>query len=236
MYRFCRLALNFDPARLQADLRAAEQPGWQAHFVPSNYTGDWSVIALRSVAGQVGHIFSDHAVAPDGYADTPLVAQCAYFREVLAAFLCPLTSVRLMKLAAGSTIKEHRDHDLTVDGGTVRLHIPVVTNPLVAFHVEGERVVMREGECWYIDASLPHWLANHGEADRVHLVLDCIVNDWLRGLLDQAGYAPRPLDFFEVRGIRRSDLDQVIRALRDMGSPVSLQHADELEQARAQGL
>jgi hypothetical protein len=51
----------------------------------------------------------------------------------------------------------------------------------------GQRVVMNEGECWYNDFNLPHSVANHGTTDRVHLVIDCVLNDWLRALFAASG-------------------------------------------------
>jgi hypothetical protein len=45
---------------------------------------------------------------------------------------------------------------------------------------------MHEGECWYLDLSLPHWVENRGARDRVHLVIDCEVNEWLLELLAAA--------------------------------------------------
>jgi hypothetical protein len=39
---------------------------------------------------------------------------------------------------------------------------------------------MAPGECWYLRLSDPHRVANRGETDRVHLLIDCRVNDWLR--------------------------------------------------------
>jgi hypothetical protein len=86
-----------------------------------------------------------------------------------------------MKLAAGSIIKEHRDHDLSYEHGFMRLHIPVVTNPDVEFLLNGRRVVMNPGECWYLRLSDPHAVANRGREDRIHLVIDTEVNEWLRG-------------------------------------------------------
>lgn len=236
MYRFCQLPPRFAPDRLQADLALACASGWLPHFVRSNYAGDWSGIPLRSVGGRPDHIFSDPCVSATGYAPTPILEGCAYLREVLAAFACPITSARLLKLGPGSEIREHRDHDLTYGSGVVRLHIPVTTHPLVEFYVEGERVVMGEGECWYIDATLPHRLVNRGDADRVHLVFDCELNPWLEEQFRQAGYQPRIPDFFEARGVRRADLDPIIAALRAQGSVAALRHAEELEAARRQGL
>jgi mannose-6-phosphate isomerase-like protein (cupin superfamily) len=114
--------------------------------------------------------------------DTPLLVRCEYFRRVLGTFQCPLQSARLMKLAPNSAIKVHTDHELAAERGTVRLHIPVTTNADVNFELNGTRVEMREGECWYLRLSDPHAVSNRGASDRVHLVLDALVNPWL---LDQ---------------------------------------------------
>jgi len=233
MYHACQLAMSFDADALQADLRTAlDRAAWTPHFVTRNYEGDWSAIPLRSVGGRPDHIYSDPSVAPEDYLDTPMLADCPYFRQVLASFGCPVTSARLLKLAPGSRIKEHVDHDLCLDKGVVRLHIPVTTNPLVEIHIEDQRVIMAEGECWYIDATLRHRLANLGETDRVHIVFDCVVDDWLRRHLRSAGLQPRPVGFLEARGIRPQDLDKVIAAFRAMGTEAGLAMAEELEAAR----
>ena len=67
----------------------------------------------------------------------------------------------------------------------MRIHIPVVTNPDVEFFLDGRRIIMGEGECWYLDLNLPHRVQNRGSTDRVHLVIDCQLNDWLRELIAQ---------------------------------------------------
>ena len=98
-----------------------------------------------------------------------------------------------MKLAVGSNIKPHRDHDLAIEHGRARLHIPVVTNPDVDFRLEGERVVLQEGECWYFDLSRTHSVANHGHADRIHLVIDAVANPWLHEQLTR-GWKATPIE------------------------------------------
>jgi aspartyl/asparaginyl beta-hydroxylase (cupin superfamily) len=85
-------------------------------------------------------------------------------------------------LAAGSRILEHRDFDLGQQHGVVRVHIPVQTNADLEFLLDGERVVMNEGESWYLDLSLPHRVNNAGTIDRIHMVIDCVVNEWVRAL------------------------------------------------------
>lgn len=182
-----RLPLDFDPARLAADMDSIAGTGWISHFVTQNYEGDWSVIPLRAQAGArhpVEMIYSNPSAR--AFEDTPLLAAAPYFRAVLASFACPLQAVRLMRLAPGSLIKEHSDHDLRFEDGTARLHIPVVTSDAVDFRLNGVRCVMAAGSCWYLRLSDPHSVANRGMADRVHLVVDATVNGWLTDLFDRA--------------------------------------------------
>jgi hypothetical protein len=42
---------------------------------------------------------------------------------------------------------------------------------------------MNEGEGWYLNLSLPHRVENNGTTDRVHLVIDYVVNEWMRSLI-----------------------------------------------------
>jgi len=49
---------------------------------------------------------------------------------------------------------------------------------------------MAPGECWYLRLSDPHSVANRGTTDRVHLVVDAVVNDALRRMI-----SPENLEF-----------------------------------------
>lgn len=109
---------------------------------------------------------------------------CPYFREVLESFKCPLRSVRLMRLGPRSIIKEHTDIDLSVEDETARIHVPVTTNPGVEFYLNGLRIVLEAGSAWYLRLSDPHRVHNKSESDRVHLVIDATVNDWLKDLIE----------------------------------------------------
>ena len=182
-----KLPFLFDPERLKNDLTNLEQVRWTDHFVKQNYQGSWSVIPLRGPAGAthpIMMIYSDPNCKD--WADTSFLESSPYFQEVLQGFQCPLEAVRLMKLGAGSVIKEHTDLDLAFEDGHARLHIPVVTNLEVDFRLNGERVMMLEGECWYLRLSDPHSVANRGESDRVHLVIDALVNPWLEAVFQSS--------------------------------------------------
>jgi hypothetical protein len=190
-----RLALRFDPLRLQGDLRRLASGVWTPHFNASFFEGDWSGIALRASPADRG-LYADGASNPESFAATEALEACPYFQETLAALRCPLKSVRLLRLSAGSVIHEHSDSDLGEQRGEVRLHIPIVTNPQVEFYLAGKRIAMEAGDCWYLDLSLPHRVQNRGAGERVHLVVDCVLNDWLRDLIRNAqpdpNQAPAP--------------------------------------------
>jgi aspartyl/asparaginyl beta-hydroxylase len=176
-----KLPLDLDPQRLKADLALIQPDEWVPHFNTSYYEGDWSGVSLRSVGGKPTQLYPD-PTAHGKFADTPMLTRCPYFQEILAAFQCPLESVRLLKLSARSSIREHRDYKLGYEDGELRLHIPIVTNSDVAFFLAGERVPMQAGECWYLNLNLPHRVDNQSDVDRVHLVVDCLLDDWLRSL------------------------------------------------------
>src|SRR5262249_35167050 len=123
-----RLPLSFDPDLLRRDLTGLSAE-WIAHYVRQNYSGALGVLPLRGPEGEthpVRMIYSDPTCRQ--FVDTALLDGCPYFREVLGAFRCPLLSVRLMRLTAGSEIKEHTDYDLRFEEGKARLHVPIVTN------------------------------------------------------------------------------------------------------------
>jgi mannose-6-phosphate isomerase-like protein (cupin superfamily) len=192
-----RLPLRFDPLPLQRDLEAIRPEEWRPHFNVHVHDGGWSGVALRAVAGDPARLFPDPE-AGDSYADTPLLARCPNLRALLASLRCSYTSARLLRLRSGSRIREHRDDHLSLGSGEIRLHVPVRTHPDVHFVVAGERVEMQEGECWYVDLSLPHRVENRGPADRIHLVVDCTVDEWLLSLFPPgAAAAPDPGAAFE---------------------------------------
>lgn len=63
----------------------------------------------------------------------------------------------------------------------------MTTNPGVQFHLDGAPVDMVPGEAWYLDLNLRHAVVNGGSVPRVHLVVDCVVDDWMHELILAAG-------------------------------------------------
>jgi aspartyl/asparaginyl beta-hydroxylase len=178
MISILKFPFSFDAEKLKDDLRSFAPEDWTPHFNTSYYEGDWSGIALRAAENANVQLYPDPTAT--AYADTEMLARCAYIPKVLAAFKCEIESARFLRLTVGSNIREHRDYKLGFEDGFVRIHIPMQTNAEVEFYLGGEFLRMNEGEVWYLNFNLPHKVKNGGTEDRIHLVIDCVLNDWLR--------------------------------------------------------
>jgi hypothetical protein len=185
-----RLPIEFPVMAIAAEAVALPAGAWVPHFNTSNYEGDWSVAPLRSVGGRSDHIYPD-PTATAAFADTELFERCPRTRAAVAGVRCPTTAVRFLRLGAGATISEHRDLRLAFADGEVRLHVPVVTSPEVEFVLDGGRVPMQAGECWYLDLTQPHRVTNRDMSARIHLAIDCVVDDWLSSLIVTCSRADR---------------------------------------------
>ena len=120
---------------------------------------------------------------PEEFKDTELMTRCPHLRAAVDSLHFPKKAVRLLRLHAGSRVKEHMDRDLGLADGELRIHIPVETNEHVEFIVANRMLPLKEGETWYIDFSQPHRIVNGGSTPRTHLIIDGNVNEWAEELL-----------------------------------------------------
>ena len=177
LIRSIKFPIVFDTEKLKKDLSLIMNKNWVDHYNTNDYTGKWTSVALMSKDGKSESIYA-FSSGNDEIKNTEILDSCTYFKEVLDGFLFEKTAVRLLQLAVGAEIKPHSDHCLGYEDGSFRLHIPIITNPDVEFILDGKRLIMNEGECWYIDANFEHSVANRGQQDRIHLVIDGVRNDW----------------------------------------------------------
>ena len=99
------------------------------------------------------NIFAYHANNSE-LIETPIIKNCPYLKSVIETFKCPLLSARLLSLRMGGYIKPHRDFELGYEDNCFRIHVPIITNAEVQFILDGERIVMQPGECWYTQCKL----------------------------------------------------------------------------------
>jgi len=188
-----RLGLQFDADSIASEMEELSPAAWIPHFNKAIHEGEWSGVTLRGPGGDGRRIYPD----PTGIqpvADTSILDACPVVAKAIASMQCPVVIARFLSLGPGSVLRPHRDDGLGFDAGTVRLHVPVVSDPEVTFELGGSPVAMALGECWYLDFRQPHSARNRSGRRRVHLVLDCGVNQWLTAVfadalaaLDKAG-------------------------------------------------
>lgn len=80
----------------------------------------------------------------------------------------------LVKLKAGCGIKEHQDLNFSLTHSH-RVHLPIITNDEVWFHVGKETRNLKAGELVEINNRRMHSVENRGSEDRVHLILDFVL-------------------------------------------------------------
>ena len=85
--------------------------------------------------------------------------------------------VALVKLVPGAYITPHIDRSDLLEVPN-RLHIPIITNDNVMFHVNDEVINMKEGYLYEINNIRMHHVVNEGDTDRVHLLIDMFPRDY----------------------------------------------------------
>lgn len=178
--------ISYDVNKLEQELQIALNSNWINHFNTKDYEGDWKSISLRSASGATSDIYANYTNEP--FKDTPLLEELPYIKSILADWKCEKETVRFLALYPGSEIKPHKDPGCSYDDGNFRLHIPILTNNEVDFIVENENHKLEPGTCWYMDFSKEHSVNNKGKTVRIHLVLDCLRNEWTDQLFNEHGY------------------------------------------------
>jgi len=79
--------------------------------------------------------------------------------------------VMLARMAPGGIIKPHRDANPAAKWPH-KIHVPLVTNPGVAFYVDGVEYHFAEGEAVEVNNMGVHAVANRGDSDRIHLIFE----------------------------------------------------------------
>ncbi len=223
--KYLQLPFHFEVKKLQNEIANLTTQPWQEHYQKKHYEGNWSAIPLRSINGLADNII----ISPEEnaeYADTPFLKQCPYIQEVLSNFNCALLAVRLLKLDAGAIIKEHRDAELNFEKGEIRIHIPIITHELVEFSLDKERIKMKEGECWYLNLNLPHSIKNNSPINRIHLVIDAKVNNYITQLFSQVGLLKKEIEYTQHN---TQSVLQMIKELRTLNTDTALKLANDME-------
>jgi len=185
-----RLPLSFDPDPLRSEaMEASQRARWIDHWADGVAApGTWSVLALIAGAGDLDDATSTRLGQDVSPRPRAILAEMPKVRSAIETFQTVVLRARLLRLKAGAAISEHRDFAYfggqrwSFERGRIRVHIPIVTDGGVMWKLNGQNIAMAAGEAWYVNVCLPHSVENRGSIDRINLVLELEVNDWLRGL------------------------------------------------------
>lgn len=146
-----------------------------------------------SRGGRVGvHVHSE-AVFLRGYApaegnlpieDRPILASLPYVRWLIyELFNAAPQRCLFAKLRANSEIRPHIDQGAYFES-TIRIHLPIITNPEVVMIADGLSFQMRAGEAWALNNNAVHGVFNrHPSEARTHLICDFLPSKQLRQIL-----------------------------------------------------
>jgi mannose-6-phosphate isomerase-like protein (cupin superfamily) len=226
MIRYAKLNLKTDIYALKAETeRIKTSACWLPHFNNYHYDGNWEVFALRSPGGINNSIIPELRNESE-FKNTSLMRYFPSVKKIIKEMKCSVMSVRLLNLKAGAIIKPHRDYDLCFESGEARIHFPIFTNPDVQFFVNDDLLEMKEGECWYINANRMHHVLNKGLTDRIHLVIDCEVNAWLKNIFN----------YSEIKLVsekeRNDEKEKIIKELRLQNNETSNKLANDISDGK----
>lgn len=163
--RFVQLPVQYDADALAAEIAALGEVAWLPH--PQGYAGN-DFLPLISAHGDPGNEAFEGPMRP-----TPYLAQLPYMRQVLASLGASLGRTRLMRLAGEAEVSPHVDVNYYWRD-RMRVHVPIVTQPTVAFHCGPQVINMQAGECWIFDTWSLHKVINDDTHARIHLVADTV--------------------------------------------------------------
>jgi hypothetical protein len=171
-----RLKLVVDSERLQREVALLPDTVW------------------GSTAGRVGVHQSAEALFLRGFApaegdkpveDRPPLDRLPYARSIIEQLIpAPRLRCLLARLPAGATINRHVDLP-PYFSKSLRLHVPIETNPQVYMVVSGLSYRMQPGEVWALNNSAPHAVWNaHPSASRTHMICDFLPSAALLAMLN----------------------------------------------------
>lgn len=182
---FVKLPLTFDYEKLAEEISQFGEDEWRPH--PQRFEGNSSLIFV-STNGEENDDFSGPMKPAARLEKAP------YIRQVMASFNTVIGRSRLMRLTPGATVQHHTDtHYFWRDHH--RIHVPILTQPEVAFFCGGEQVHMAAGESWTFNNWLGHSVENRSDETRIHLIIDTVGSSELWQMIDGRDSRARHIEF-----------------------------------------
>lgn len=183
---FIRLPFTFDAERLAQEIAPFGEDEWRPH--PQRFEGNANLVLVSSNGGE-----NDDFAGP--MLPGARLEKMPYTRQVMACFDTVIGRSRLMRLTPRASVSRHTDGHYFWRNH-LRIHVPVLTGPAVAFYCGEEEVHMAAGEAWTFDNWQPHSVENRSDQPRIHLVIDTVGSAALWRWIRQET-PPRRVDYAE---------------------------------------
>jgi hypothetical protein len=179
---------------------------WEQHYSSYNKRQSWTAFSLRGFKPEdPGFIIKpaemskqwkeeNHDLLENVCEATPAAEFFPKTLQIIERYLPQKKErVRFMRLAPGGELTRHADitdrEAGTREGKIMRMHIPIVTNPDCLFRTmglrgDGHETHFKERGLYYLDTRKPHAVKNGGSVARIHLVIDTVSDERLRGRLE----------------------------------------------------
>jgi hypothetical protein len=143
------------------------------------HTGGWQTLSLLNSTSRP----TDTVIEDCEPVETSLLEKMPETRALLRGLGFRYMWARLAKLEVSAFMHEHRDYQELKDVGRLRLHIPVITNPFSSIVIDRTRIHLALGYVWKLNPIHRHAAANFGKEARIHIILDCYIDDALDALV-----------------------------------------------------
>lgn len=185
---------KIDAEILTAVVREIQDAGIEYKVSYGEYqSGGWYTTTLYKPADKAANneITDGHAIP------TAIMEKMPITKKLFEELGLEYFAIRIAKAVPDAFLWEHRDYIELGEEEKLRLHIPLVTNADANIQFSECSVHMAAGNIWKLDPTVSHAIANKGDTDRIHLILDCYLNDKLKAMiakemLDDENVAPLP--------------------------------------------
>jgi hypothetical protein len=143
------------------------------------HTGGWQTLSLLNSTRRP----TDTVIEDCEPVETSLLEKMPDTRAVLRGLGFKYMWGRLAKLEVNAFMHEHRDYQELKNVRRMRLHIPIITNPFSSIVIDRTRIHLALGYVWKLNPIHRHAAANFGKEERIHIILDCYVDETLDALV-----------------------------------------------------
>jgi aspartyl/asparaginyl beta-hydroxylase len=209
-----------------AQLRAVQQEVARLNTEWTNvysdyHTGGWQTLSLLNRTSKP----TDTIIEDCEPVETSLLKQMPETRALLRGLGFRYMWARLAKLEVSAFMHEHRDYQELRNVSRLRLHIPVITNPFSSIVIDRTRIHLALGYIWKLNPIHRHAAANFGKEPRIHIILDCYVDEALEALVSTETLDPICVYGLPVPSDR--EIEEALTAARRMaasGEHTSAEH------------